>query len=172
MICGREGCAVTSYVDRADENAVSSAVCGSECQRDNGQSLTRTHFESLDEVVFAMQEDGAFVGADVDITRVYKGRDQEHIQIRNRSELTCGQNDIGDHKGRLVGVERPVHLIDSFLDLQCEIGNHVPHSIAGTHLSRIIWPPIDEKELTINTGPPSPNCKLGNQALQFDGGHD
>lgn len=35
--------------------------------------------------------------------------------------LTCRQNDVGDHKGRLVGVERPVYLIDGFLDLQCQV---------------------------------------------------
>ena len=33
-------------------------------------------------------------------------------------ELTCRQDDVCDHKGRLVDAESPVHLIDGFLDLQ------------------------------------------------------
>ena len=34
------------------------------------------------------------------------------------SALNCRQDDVGNHKRRLVDVERSVHFIDGFLDLQ------------------------------------------------------
>lgn len=33
-----------------------------------------THFESLDEIVLAVQKDGTFVGTDIDVTGVYMHR--------------------------------------------------------------------------------------------------
>lgn len=50
--------------------------------------------------------------------------------------------------------------------------NNVLYSNPRTHLAGIVWPPIDEKELSIDTGPPSAHSKLGDEALYFDRGYD
>lgn len=76
--------------------------------------------------------------------------------------LTCGQNDVSNYKRGLVGVESPVYFIDSFLDLQCQTHRKYTHSIVETHLSRIVWSPIDKEELSVNTCPPGADGKLGN----------